>query len=46
MNGLIVSFIIEILKWLFESIKPKTVNGAGSGALEERLRAKVKKDGW
>jgi len=46
MNGLIVSLIVELLKWLFESTRPKSIDGAGPGALEDRLRAKIKKDGW
>lgn len=46
MKSFVIALVIEILIWLFKPSKFSVKEGAGPGALEDRLRAKLRKDGW
>jgi hypothetical protein len=46
MQALIIALIKEMMKSLFSAGKPTMEDGAKKGKLEERLKDKVKKDGW
>jgi len=44
MKAFVISLVIAILGFL--SKIPKVKDGAGIGALEKRLKKKLKKEGW
>ena len=46
MMSFLVSLILGLLRWAFEPSKYSVKEGAGPGALEERLRVKLKEEGW
>ena len=46
MKDLLVKMFMAVIDKVFKLFKPTAGNGSGPGALEQRLRKKVKKDGW
>ena len=46
MKQFLVALVVSILKWVVERIKPRVQGGAPPGEREERLRDKIRKDGW
>jgi len=46
MQEFLVKLLLALLKMLPFWAKPKMQDGSGPGALEERLKAKIKKEGW
>jgi len=46
MVSFFITLILELFKWAIQPVKRSLIEGAGPGALEERLRAKLKGDGW
>lgn len=46
MKGFLLALLVELFKWLFKPSVHTTVEGAGSGALEEKLRDRIAEAGW
>lgn len=46
MKDFLMQFLLNIIEKIPSWLKPKLREGKGKGSLEERLREKVKKDGW
>ena len=46
MQQFIINLFLALVKALFGAFTPKMQEGAKPGELEERLKAKAKKDGW
>lgn len=41
-----ITLVVEIIKWLFGSAKPKMVEAEAPGQQEDTMRARLKKEGW
>ena len=42
----IVAVVLAILKWIGSKFTPRSQDGKGPGELEDKLKDKLKKDGW
>jgi hypothetical protein len=42
----ILSALLFVLDWLIKRAKPKAEEGEGPGKREDRLRDKIREDGW
>lgn len=43
---LLKAVVLAILNWLVHRAKPAAGDGSPPGPLEDRLKKKIKKDGW
>lgn len=46
MKQFLVALVVAVLKWVVDRFKPRVQGGELPGPREERLRDKVRKDGW
>jgi hypothetical protein len=42
----IVAVVLAILKWIAGKFTPRSQDGQGPGEREDRLKDKIRKDGW
>ena len=42
----VVAIVLAVLRWLAGRWTPRSQDGQGPGAREDRLKDKLKKDGW
>lgn len=44
--AVLAKIMIELFAWLFQSVTPRVLEGAGPGELEKTLRERLKEQGW